>query len=242
MNIVVLEVEEVGARLPRSDRRWGHIKKILRKVPGDRILAGVVGGDLGMATILELDDEGLRLGFEAGRPADSLTPMGIILGFPRPIQAARILKDLASLGVAEILLCGTELGEKSYQQSGFFRKQDFRRYLIEGAEQAGNPRLPRVLTHGSLRSCLDSIRNKVPEPGSRIALHPGCDSPPLGSIVGVAAPVLLAVGSERGWSPAEIALLKERGFEERSLGARILRTETATVAAVVLVLSRLGIM
>ncbi|MCK7479781.1 MAG: hypothetical protein M0C28_22700 [Candidatus Moduliflexus flocculans] len=51
-----------------------------------------------------------------GRPLP-LRPVTLVLGFPRPIQVARILKDLCSLGVRRILMAATDLGEKSYAES-----------------------------------------------------------------------------------------------------------------------------
>ena len=46
-----------------------------------------------------------------------LFPLKMIIGFPRPIQLKRLLRDIAALGVCEVHLTGTELGEKSYMQS-----------------------------------------------------------------------------------------------------------------------------
>ena len=98
--MLLLEPGESGLRLPRSDRRWEHIKKVLRKGPGDRVCAGIVDGPLGSALVRELDDSGFVLDFEAESEAPPVAPIVLILGFPRPIQAARILRDLASLGVS----------------------------------------------------------------------------------------------------------------------------------------------
>ena len=53
MNILILEEAEVGVRIPRADRRWEHIKKVLKKGPGDILAAGLADGALGDATILE---------------------------------------------------------------------------------------------------------------------------------------------------------------------------------------------
>ncbi len=254
MNIIILEEGEIGARLPRSDRRWAHVKKILRKGVGDRVAAGIACGSpeegqgrLGEAIVRELDDAGIILDYEpfageAGAPPE-LAPVRVILGFPRPIQAARILKDLTSLGVAEILLTGTKLGEKSYLDSDLFKEKDFRRPLVEGAEQAGNPRLPSVSTHWSLRRCLEALG---PADGSRIYLHPYGGAPRLGAADALGAarsldpPATLAIGSERGWTEAEISLLRASGFEGRGLGERILKSETAALSAVVLALAALG--
>jgi RsmE family RNA methyltransferase len=53
-------------------------------------------------------------------------------------------------------------------------------------------------------------------------------------------PVVLAVGSERGWSDRERDLFESAGFLRLSLGNRALRTETACVAATVLALEKIG--
>jgi RNA methyltransferase, RsmE family len=252
MNIVALEPEEVGARLPRSDRRWEHIKKILKKGPGDRLAAGLLGGSplLGEAIVRELEDDHLVLDFEpfSGEAAvpPSLAPLILVLGFPRPIQANRILKDLTSLGVSAIHLTGTELGEKSYAQSTLFKEKDFRAPLVEGAEQAGNPRLPEVRTHWTLSRCMEALESGRSY-GSRVFLHPYGEQGRMGELgrdggATLKAPITLAIGSERGWTDAELELLRAAGFEARSLGSRILKTETAATAAVVLALASLGLL
>lgn len=181
------------------------------------------------------------------RSPPPLAPLRLLLGFPRPIQAARILKDLTSLGVAEIHLTATELGEKSYSQSSIFKDRDFRSHLLEGAEQSGNPRLPRVFTHWSLRLCLEALdaadassADAGAAAGERIFLHPYGDFASLAAPTSFEAPLTLAIGSERGWTAAEIERLGAAGFSPRRLGGRILKTETAVIAATVLGLARLG--
>ena len=51
---------------------------------------------------------------------------------------------------------------------------------------------------------------------------------------------VLAVGSERGWSDRERDALEAAGFIRASMGERALRTETASVAAAVLALEKIG--
>ncbi|HTX73177.1 MAG TPA: RsmE family RNA methyltransferase [Rectinemataceae bacterium] len=244
MNMLLLEPGESGVLLPRSDRRWEHLRKTLKKRPGDRVTAGIVDGAVGSALLRRIDDEGFLVEFEADRDPPPLAPIALVLGFPRPIQAGRILRDLASLGVARIELTSTELGEKSYRQSDLFLKGEFRRHLMEGAEQSCNPRLPVVRTHWSLRRCLETLGETDfgGAGGSRIMLHPYGETARMGMLSELTPPVILAVGSERGWTEGEIGLLASRGFTPARLGAAILRTETAALSAVVLALARLGLM
>jgi RsmE family RNA methyltransferase len=53
-------------------------------------------------------------------------------------------------------------------------------------------------------------------------------------------PLLCAIGAERGWTHRERELLTAQGFTLCSLGARVLRTETACTAAASLILGAMG--
>jgi RsmE family RNA methyltransferase len=101
---------------------------------------------------------------------------------------------------------------------------------VDGAAQAFDTRLPEVAHDAGLA---DSVA-AVPRGWPRIALdnyeasrslRPAPEAPP----------AALAFGPERGWSAAERALLRASGFEFAHLGPRVLRTETAVVAAVAIV-------
>jgi len=52
--------------------------------------------------------------------------------------------------------------------------------------------------------------------------------------------VLLSIGPEGGWDEDELRLTREQGYSALSLGSRILRAETAAIAALSIVQSRLG--
>jgi len=268
VNLLVLEGDEAGKIIGRNDRRYEHVKKVLKKQAGDEVEAGIAidspfgpaPGSIGMAHIASLDEGGMKLVYRPVREADPLPPIRLILGFPRPIQANRIFKDLTSLGLAELILTGTELGEKSYLESDFFRAREYRRPLLEGAEQAANPRIARVSQHWSLRQCLESLERddantmSPDEPswpqGRHVALHPDSTARPLSiamarteSPTGPAMlPVTMAIGSERGWTERELEMLRGHGFEICSLGSRILKTETACAAAITLALASLALL
>jgi RsmE family RNA methyltransferase len=244
MNIVRLEPGEIGAPLGRGDRRYVHITKVLRKRAGDTLAAGCSDGTLGEARIESLGPDALVLSYERSCEAPALRPLRLLMGFPRPIQAGRILKDLTSLGVAEIWFALSELGEKSYAESTFFRDAEYGSHLVEGAEQAGNPRIPEIRSFWSLRRACDELDNveRAAAEGSRLMFHPDSSLPKIAVLPTLAPPVTIAIGSERGWSAAELDFLEERGFAACYLGDRILKTETAAIATATLALSRLGYM
>ncbi|MCE5256928.1 MAG: 16S rRNA (uracil(1498)-N(3))-methyltransferase [Spirochaetaceae bacterium] len=261
MNSIYLKAGELGHFIPSDDRRFQHLTKILKKKQGEYVNACCSDGTQGRALIASLDKSGIVLAYEPAGPASELRPLRLILGFPRPIQAGRILKDLTTLGVGSIWFVLTDTSEKSYAESDFFQKKDFEFHLIEGAEQAGNPRFPLVRTFWSLdKACVELNQEEsnlanycgsqtgtpkaMPEPYAgerRLALHLDKQATQL-MHVPLSSPVTIAIGSERGWSERELAVLREQGFLLCSLGDRILKTETAAIAAASIVLARLGCM
>ena len=240
MNIILFEEDE--RFFPSSDERCAHIRKILKKKKGDEFAAGLVNGPTGRAAITEDGARGIAFSFAAEAPCAPLYPLRLLVGFPRPIQLKRLLRSAASLGVAGLLLCGTDLGEKSYMKSGLLEGGGARAALVAGAMQAGFSAIPSIERAETVDAALGMVESAFPAAGKTLidmATMDGQKPPVLGSGAGGSinrkitanAPLFLAIGSERGWSGRERALFAASGWQARSLGPRILRTETAADAA-----------
>jgi len=254
MNIVLFEGD---CFFPRHDERYQHIRKILKKGPGDSFFAGIIDGAEGTATITNLDDSGLWFTFHEDSPMRPLYPVSVIIGFPRPIQLKRLLRDVASLGVSDVLLTGTELGEKSYRESTLVSRGAARESLVDGCMQAGSSAVPSLDMFDSVEDvisavCGDSAAAGDPAGASNAnrarlilldTVNPECSliQAPLEGI-SRRFPLVLAIGSERGWTAHEQVLFRSAGFMVCSLGSRILRTETAATAALGIALARSGFM
>jgi RsmE family RNA methyltransferase len=165
MNIVLIEPGE--RFFPRGDERYAHIRKVLRKGANDSFLAGEIDGPKGPAVIEGMDERGCSFSFEGREPSVPLYPITVIVGFPRPIQLKRLLRDLASLGVASISLCATELGEKSYLESTLVDRGAARAALLDGCMQAGMTALPTLEMR---ESAAESIERDVPRDAARVIL------------------------------------------------------------------------
>jgi RsmE family RNA methyltransferase len=167
------------------------------------------------------------------------------VGFPRPIQLRRLLRDLSNLGLEAVDLLGTDLGEKSYRDTNLLSGGGARAALIEGAVQGRDTGIPVLRVFTDVRSWLEERpweagpERRRPAP----ALIAADNLRPRGSFAGIVPerrPLVVAVGSERGWSDRERGLLEEAGFLRLSLGKRALRTETACIAAAVLAMEKIG--
>jgi len=239
MNIVLFDGEPFFAR---NDDRCQHIRKVLKKTVGDTFSAGLVNGPEGTATITRFDETGMGFEFRPERPMRQLHPVHLVIGFPRPIQLKRLLRDAASLGVSAVYLTGTDLGEKSYRESTLVDRGAALASLIEGCMQAGGTAIPSLETFDALPLALAA----VPQGAVCIALdtvNPDCSliNAPLEE-VSARRPLVLAIGSERGWTAAERVRFREAGYLVCSLGSRILRTETAATAALAIALAKTGYM
>lgn len=244
MNICLFSKEEIAQPLPLRDERAQHIIKVLHKKTGDSFTAGIVGGASGVARIISIDDSGISFDFTAAGDGKPLSQLEMIIGFPRPIQLKRLLRDIAALGVGRVHLTGTDLGEKSYMQSTLVERGAAYKMLLDGTVQAGSTHVPELCLYKTLDECLDAAGNE----GLLLALDNVNPSARLAdavkqkkNVVTKGARVVAAIGSERGWTDRERRLLEAQGFVRCGMGERIMRTETAATVAGAIILSEIGI-
>ena len=255
MNIVLFEEAELVSPLPLCDPRIKHIQKILHKGVGDSFDAGIVNGAAGTAEILSVSHQGMEFRFVANGDGKPLHPVTMIIGFPRPIQLKRLLRDIASLGVSQVHLCGTELGEKSYLKATLSQPEELHAMLKDGSIQAKSTHVPQVFVHQNVASCLDFVAgNTSIRVAGNDSIQVALDNiEPTASLQGFlsskfsadeakTAGVVAAIGSERGWTANERNLFRERGFTLCGMGERVLRTETAATTAVAIILSNMEIL
>jgi 16S rRNA (uracil1498-N3)-methyltransferase len=209
---------------------------VLRRRQGDLFDAGVINGPRGKGRLEKIAPATITCSFAWGEPPPPLDPILLLIGLPRPQTARKILQEATSLGVRALHFFTAEKAEPSYARSTLWTSGEWRRHLVAGAEQAFCTRLPE-LSHGlTLAAALE----KIPPAATRLALDNYEAPAPLGQGQLLAdSPVVLALGSERGWSAAERDFLRAKKFSLVHLGSRVLRTETAVVAAVALVKARL---
>ncbi|MCL2373824.1 MAG: 16S rRNA (uracil(1498)-N(3))-methyltransferase, partial [Treponema sp.] len=155
MNIILFDPAEIGKPLPRRDERTLHILKVLRKKAGDTFDAGIIGGNMGAGHIDAVRLDGSVLySLDLRQEPPPRYPVRIAVGFPRPIQIRRLLRDLSNLGLEAVDLIGTDLGEKSYRDTKLLTDGGARAALIEGAVQARDTRVPVLSAYPCLAQWL----------------------------------------------------------------------------------------
>ncbi|MBQ9539330.1 MAG: RsmE family RNA methyltransferase [Treponema sp.] len=264
MNICLFSPEECHKPLDLRDERAKHIITVLHKKAGDSFCAGIIDGEAGTATIERIQEAEMTspsgksykggLMYFSFRPENDgkpLYPLTMLIGFPRPIQLKRLLRDMAGLGVCSVYLCGTDLVEKSYLKSTLYDQAECRKMLLEGTVQAASSHVPTVKILPSLDCALKLLQEEERLYGNS-PLHLAMDNIRAeGSLSSFlrqreselqenGCRAVSAIGSERGWSERERNLLEENGFHLLGMGKRVLRTESAATVSASLILSAMG--
>lgn len=239
MNLILFQADEIHRPLPCADARAQHLLTVLRRQPGATFDAGLINGPRGTGTLVSIGATHLELAFHWTAPATPPDPITLIIGLPRPQTARKILQAAATLGVAALHFVRCAKSEPSYAASTLWHTGEWERHLAAGAAQAFTTALP-TLTHG--QPFADLIRS-LPAVPNRLALDNYEAPSPLSRCqLLVDTPLILAFGPERGWSADERARLREQQFTLAHLGPRVLRLETAVVAALAIVKAQRGLM
>jgi 16S rRNA (uracil1498-N3)-methyltransferase len=109
------------------------------------------------------------------------------------------------------------------------KRQHWQAVAVAACEQCGGNRVPRVHAVLSLADWLAQARTAAQ--GVRVLLSPGGSAPALRQAAAGDAPAWLLSGPEGGFSPAEEELAQAAGFRPAHLGPRVLRADTAPIAA-----------
>lgn len=232
MNIILFDKRPEEDLIPMSDERARHMKKILKVVPGDQVLMGLIDGLMGNATVKEISEEGVRIDWEPTLESTPFSPVELVVAQVRPICMKRILREAVSLGVRKIHVVGADTAEKSYARSHLWTKGEYKSYLLHGATQSVSTKIPECITYRSVDQLdFDDIPTRILLDN----IHPAGDI----MDIPISEPVVLAIGPERGWTDRERAVFTDRGFCSVGMGDRVLRTETACSAGLGIIIGRL---
>jgi 16S rRNA (uracil1498-N3)-methyltransferase len=214
-----------------SGELYRHLVTVLRlEVGTEIILADGQGREL-LATIRQIGRESLQAAInieqaavEPGRgPAITLYQ-----GLPKGEKVDLILQKATELGAAQIVLFAAARSVPRLDGARLdSRLSRWQRIVHEAARQSGRATIPAVTYAGSLAEALQRQEHSV-----KLMLWEAEEEQHLRSLLGSAAPDSLAfiVGPEGGITAAEAHAASQAGYLPVTLGRRILRTETASLA------------
>ena len=238
MNRILFEASEVAAdgRATFGGVRAEHVRTILHGEVGQVLKTGVVNGLIGTGVIERIDGETVTVRCVHDRAA--LPPwIDLVLAPPRPRVMKRLLPQLAAMGVGRIVLVGAAKVEKAFWGAQLLKEEVYRPLLVDGLMQAGTTALPTIQLERGFGRWLEGGRFEEQFAGQqvRIVAHPAPqasnhEARSTKHEAGSTKHQVLAIGPEGGWTDDEVARLEAHGFRRLSLGPRILRTDTATIA------------
>jgi 16S rRNA (uracil1498-N3)-methyltransferase len=214
-----------------------HLRKVLRLVVGDRITVFDDAGWEHDAVIRALSDEQGEIdivnSYQPARESDVRIILG--LGLTKGEKMDFVVEKATELGAHAIVPFTSEFSvPKLDERKIATRAARWEKIALAAVKQCGRTRLPEVLPLCHFEALVSgdwdhALKLFFWEKESAQSLRTAREKR------GDAKAVLLVVGPEGGFSAAEAALAQAHGFESVHLGPRILRAETAAIAALSLV-------
>ena len=230
---------QLGARVVLPESAAAHLVRVLRLREGDDcVLFNGDGHDYAarLAVVGKREVSADVLGASA---VNNESPLRIVLvqGIARGEKMDLILQKATELGVAGIVPVIAERTEvKLDAERTAKRMAHWRSVMVSACEQSGRARVPELGHPAALAQaaaslspdCIKLTLDPVGEFSLATLAEPGTQS------------IAIAIGPEGGWSPRDREVLAAAGFLGLRMGPRILRTETAGLAAIAALQSRFG--
>ena len=215
-----------------------HLTRVLRLPDGAEVVCFNGDGSDYTAT-LEVRAKGIaavRVRAPADATAESPLAVTLVQSIARGEKMDLVLQKATELGVARIVPVVTERTEVRLDEDRAERRVAHWQRVVESAcEQSGRARVPTVEVPCTLPRYAEGAMLDI---GPKFALHPE-GGVALGALPPMSA-MTLAVGPEGGFSDRDLQVLDTAGFGRLRLGPRILRTETAGLAALAALQARYG--
>jgi 16S rRNA (uracil1498-N3)-methyltransferase len=215
-----------------------HLVRVLRAQPGMECDV-VAGGSVWRATIQSLQPDAVEFALLFEVDADPALPVTLLLSVFKFDRMEWILEKATELGAARFVPVIARRSEKHLAQAASARLERWRRIVHEAAKQSRRSSVPVIEDVAPLKRGLEAsgtgLRFVLAEQERSTSLYAALQNSSLEN-----PDVHLAVGPEGGWTREEEELFPASGWQPVSLGPRILRAETAGIAAMAIVAAMIG--
>jgi 16S rRNA (uracil1498-N3)-methyltransferase len=232
--------------LPRET--GAHLAKVLRARSGDEVVLFNGDGREFTGAVEKVQGSRVSASIGAARMMDRESPFQLTLVqcVPRGDRMDFIVQKATELGVVRIIPVLSQRSVVRLDESQSASKQvHWRAVAVSACEQCGRNRLPSVAAPqpllnylGALAQADESLR-LVLEPERARRTERGAQWLDISSPQSVSR-AEIAIGPEGGFAPEELEAFDLSSFSRMALGPRVLRTETAAIAAIVVLQARFG--
>jgi 16S rRNA (uracil1498-N3)-methyltransferase len=213
-----------------------HLARVLRAEPG-QIFDVVAGGFLHRAEVTSVSESEVHFTLHEELEADAALPLHLLLAVFKFDHMEWAIEKVTELGVARITPILARRTEKHLALAATKRAERWRRIALEASKQSRRTDIPEIAAPTALKAALEQEQSPT-----RILLSETEQATTLSAVLGSApsAETALAIGPEGGWTPEEMTLFTTHDWTPVTLGPRILRAETAAIAAISIVSSYLS--
>jgi 16S rRNA (uracil1498-N3)-methyltransferase len=214
-----------------------HLAKVLRARSGDELVLFTGDGREFAGAIESVRGSRVTAAVGDGREVDRESPLAVTLVqcVPRGDRMDFVVQKATELGVARIV---PTLSQRSVVRLDAGQAESkaahWRAVAINACEQCGRNRLPTI---DAPRQLIDYLGD-APAVSPRLLLEPEIGA--RGAALMIGAAVEIAIGPEGGFAAEELEAFRVCRFVPVRLGPRVLRTETAAIAAITWLQSRFG--
>ncbi len=210
-----------------------HLVNVLRARIGDSVILFDGRGAEFRAEIAKIERSRVQLIVGERLDISRELPFHLVLAvsLPKGDRQKWLVEKLTELGVTRLIPLVTK---RSVAEAGAGAMERLRRAALEATKQCGRNRLLEIAAPQALSELLTSSVC----PASRWIAHPGITNPRSAFSV-PRNDALIAIGPEGGFTDDEVAQGWQAGWQAFDLGPRILRVETAAIAAAALVANQL---
>ena len=222
-----------------------HLARVLRAEPG-QIYDVVANGFLHRAEITTVSSGGsgeeaeVHFLLHEELESDAALPLHLLLAVFKFDHMEWAIEKATELGIARITPILARRTEKHLAQSASKRAERWRRIALEASKQSRRTTIPEIADPIPLKQALEQEQSPI-----RILLSETEQATTLTTALLNAksshqeTDTALAIGPEGGWTPEEMTLFTQHNWQPVTLGPRILRAETAAIAAIAITTTHL---
>ena len=203
-----------------------HLARVLRAQPG-QIFDVVANGFLRRATVVNVSEQEVTFALGEELETEAALPIHLLLAIIKFDHYEWGLEKLTELGAARLTPVIARRTEKHLAHAASKRAERWRRIALESAKQSRRSDVPQLDDPLPLKQALAQItaptKLLLAETEQENSLAAVLKNPP--------EQIALAIGPEGGWTADEMQLFTDNGWRHVTLGPRILRAETAAIAA-----------
>jgi 16S rRNA (uracil1498-N3)-methyltransferase len=211
----------------------GHLIRVLRAQPGMEFDL-VAGGRVFHSVIAGISGDEVRFNLIAEVEADPALPVTLLISVFKFDRMEWAIEKAAELGADGIVPVIARRSEKHLAQAAASRVERWRRIAREASQQSRRSDVLRIADPLPLKSAIrqeeQARRLVLAEQERSTTLHHAL-SETLAAAGDELPAIRIASGPEGGWTAEEEAMLDAERWQAVSLGPRILRAETAAIAA-----------